>query len=107
MTRLVTMTERSTVDYPHVRFRRLLFRSWHRGTQENDLILGSFAENCLPGFDTTQLNQFEALLDCTDPELFDWIFGGSAPPPQHDHDVLRSLRDFCARPGRIPELNGS
>ena len=31
-------------DCSDLRRRRLLFRSWHRGTQETDLILGSFAE---------------------------------------------------------------
>jgi hypothetical protein len=30
-----------------VRCRRLLFRCWHRGTQESDFILGSFAEDSL------------------------------------------------------------
>jgi antitoxin CptB len=79
-----------------MRRKRLLFQCWHRGTQENDLILGSFAETSLARFDSTQLDQFEALLDCTDADLFDWIIGGSAPP-QHDHDVMRLLRKFCTR----------
>jgi succinate dehydrogenase flavin-adding protein (antitoxin of CptAB toxin-antitoxin module) len=35
-----------------VRLRRLMFRSWHRGTQESDLILGSFAEAYLPAFES-------------------------------------------------------
>jgi hypothetical protein len=25
------------------------------------------------------------------------IFGGSAPPPEHDHEVMRLLRDFRVR----------
>jgi antitoxin CptB len=84
-----------------VRRRRLLFRSWHRGTQESDLMLGAFAEIFIPDLDAAQLDRFEALLDCSDAELFDWIFGGSAPPEQYDHDVMRLLRDFCARPNQI------
>ena len=80
-----------------VRRRRLLFRSWNRGTQESDLILGSFAETFLTSFDSTQLDRFEALLDCSDSDLFDWMFGGGAPPPEHDHDVMRLLRDFRLR----------
>jgi len=83
-------------DRSELRRRRLLFRCWHRGTQESDLILGPFAQTCLAGFDGVQLDQLEALLDCTDPDVFDWIIAGIAPPPQHDHDVLRLLRDFCA-----------
>jgi fumarate hydratase class II len=31
---------------------RLLFRSWHRGTQESDLLLGSFADHCMAGLVT-------------------------------------------------------
>jgi succinate dehydrogenase flavin-adding protein (antitoxin of CptAB toxin-antitoxin module) len=59
------------------------------GTQESDLILGRFADLHLPEFDSAQLDRFEALLDCTDPDLFDWIIGGFAPPKEHDHDVMR------------------
>jgi antitoxin CptB len=107
MIRLMSTTDRLPGNHPDVRLRRLLFRSWHRGTQESDLILGSFAESRLSDFDTDQLDRFEALLDCTDPELFDWIVAGSTPPPQHDHDVLSSLRDFYARPSRSPMVNGN
>ena len=72
-----------------------MFRSWTRGTQESDLILGSFAEESLESLDDAQLERFEALLDCSDPDLFDWIFGVSASPPGHDNDVMRLLRAFC------------
>ena len=76
---------------------RLLFRSWHRGTQESDLLLGEFADGCLAGLDPGQLNRFEALLDCSDPDLFEWILGGGVPPAEHDHDVLHSLRAYWAQ----------
>ena len=105
MNQIATISHRSSGEHPDVRFRRLLFRSWHRGTQETDFILGLFAETRLPDFDPAQIDRFAALLDCTDPELFDWILGGIAPPPQHDNDVLRSLRDFCNRPIRTQAHN--
>jgi antitoxin CptB len=89
-----------------VRCRRLLFRCWHRGTQESDLILGPFAQQSLKSFDAAQLDRFEALLDCTDPDLFDWIFGGSAPPPEHDHDVMGLLRGFCVCRHRGSQQDG-
>ena len=106
MTDLLNPSEHSRDNHFDLRRRRLLFRCWHRGTQESDLILGSFAETCLAGFDSGQLDRFEALLDCTDPDLFDWILGGIAPPPEHDHDVMRLLRDFCARRHRGPNDSG-
>jgi len=74
--------------------KRLLFRSWHRGTQESDLLLGSFADNCLAVFDAGQLNRYEALLDCSDPDLFEWILDDRVPPAEHDHDVLHLLRAY-------------
>ena len=89
-------SDRLRQEHSDISRKRLLFRAWHRGTQENDLILGSFAETCLAGFDAAQIDQFDALLDCTDPELFDWIIGGMAPPPRHDNDVMRLLRAFQA-----------
>jgi succinate dehydrogenase flavin-adding protein (antitoxin of CptAB toxin-antitoxin module) len=78
----------------------VLFRCWHRGTQENDLILGAFAKTSLARLDSIQLDQFAALLDCPDTDLFDWNLGGSQPPLEHDNDVLRLLRGFSA-PGVI------
>jgi antitoxin CptB len=100
------LSRASQREHFDIRCRRLLFRSWHRGTQESDLILGSFAQEYLKSLDGVQLDRFEALLDCTDPDLFDWIFDGSTPPPEHDHDVMRLLRGFCAWRHHRPQQNG-
>ena len=89
-----------------IRRKRLLYRCWHRGTQESDFILGPFAEDSVRVLDGDQLGRFEALLDCTDPDLFDWIFGVSDPPPEHDHDVMALLRCFCAERRRTPRQIG-
>jgi antitoxin CptB len=81
-----------------IRRKRLLFRAWHRGTREADLILGSFAEKHLPGFDDSELGKFAALLEIPDAELFDWISGRALPPPEHDTDVTRQLLAFRYEP---------
>jgi hypothetical protein len=48
------------------RHKRLLFRSWHRGAQEIDLFLASFAERCVPASarrsDMTTTNAYVACL---------------------------------------------
>jgi len=100
MSNLHSPSERLQGDLADVRRKRLLFQCWHRGTQEGDLILGMFAETSLTSLHGAQIDQFEALLDCTDAELLDWVLGDRAPPPQHDHDVTRQLRDFWARRDR-------
>ena len=85
-------------DLPDIRRKRLLFRSWHRGTREADLILGSFADEHLAGFDEAQLDRYEALLDQPDPDIFDWLAGRCAPPPECAHDVTQMLLAFRYTP---------
>ena len=82
----------------NIRRKRLLFRSWHRGTREADLILGSFAEAHLAEFDERRLDEYESLLACPDAELFDWIAGRRAPPPEYDTEVTRLLLAFRYTP---------
>jgi antitoxin CptB len=82
-----------------IRRKRLLFRSWHRGTRESDLILGRFADAHIDGLNEAQLDRYEALLDCADADIFDWVSGRAAPPLEHDHDVTRLLISFS---GTVP-----
>lgn len=85
-------------DTPDIRRKRLLFRSWHRGTKEADLLLGSFAERHLADFTPAQLDRYEALLATEDADLWDWIAGREQPPPERDSDVLRLLLAFKYSP---------
>jgi antitoxin CptB len=77
---------------PHAeRRRRIAFRAGRRGTHENDLLLGRFAEAHLAAMDVAELDAFEAILDLPDVELFDWIAGRAAVPVEHDSVLLRRL----------------
>lgn len=76
------------------RRKRLRFRSWHRGTREMDLILGRFADAHLAGMTPAQLDRYAALLENSDPEIYDWVTGRAAPPSSLDSDVLQLLRQF-------------
>jgi antitoxin CptB len=83
--------------------RRLRFRSWHRGTREADLLLGSFADRHLAGFDEGQLRRFEALLEEADPDLYAWLSGREPLPAEHRSDVadlLLAHRVSNVEPGR-------
>ena len=80
--------------------KRLLFRSRHMGTVENDTVVGGFAEAYLPSLSDEQVTKFEKLLDVNDTDLFLWITGAQPVPPDHDHDVMRMMRDFLASRGR-------
>ena len=86
---------------PDIRRKRLRFRSWHRGTREADLLLGSFADANLSAFDGAMLDRYETLLECPDADLFDWITARAVPPPEYDTDVTRLLLAFRYRPGAM------
>ena len=43
--------------------KKILFRSWHRGTKEMDLILGTYADNNLINMSHDQLMHFQNFLN--------------------------------------------
>jgi antitoxin CptB len=77
-----------------LRRRKLLFRSWHRGMREMDLIMGRFADARVAGLDEGDLAEFERLIDVPDRDLLAWITGEEAVPPDFDSALLRDMRDF-------------
>jgi len=68
---------------------KLVFRAWHRGTREMDLLLGSFADAHVGTFTESQLDEFEHLLTCQDPDLYDWKCGRGAPEGEDDNAVMK------------------
>jgi antitoxin CptB len=76
------------------RQRRLLYRLWHRGTREMDLIMGRFADAALGGLTEAQITELERLADVPDPELYAWLTGSSPVPDVYDEVVFRRLREF-------------
>ena len=82
------------------RRRRLLFRSWHRGTREADLIMGRFADVHIEGFSDAELDQYEHLLDAIETDLLAWMTGVADVPAEHDTAMFRRVRDFHLKAGR-------
>jgi antitoxin CptB len=80
-----------------VRRRKILFRAWHRGTREMDLLMGRFADAALARMPEAELDEFERLIDVPDPELFRWIMGEADASPEHNTPVFRRLKAFHGR----------
>ena len=76
------------------RRRRLLYRLWHRGTREMDLIMGRFADAALGGLTEAEITALERLADVPDPELYAWLTGSNQVPDVYDEVVFRRLREF-------------
>ena len=77
-----------------VRRRKILFRAWHRGTREMDLVMGRFADAALASMCEAELDEFERLIEMPDPELFGWVMGETDAPPAYDTPVFRKLKAF-------------
>src|SRR5580692_6537233 len=83
-------------DARQARRKRLLFRAWHRGFREVDLIFGTFAVDALANMNDAELDAFEALLGVPDQEVYAWL-QGAAPAPTHDTPVFARMKALCAR----------
>jgi antitoxin CptB len=84
------------------RRRRLLFRSWHSGIREMDLIMGRFADARLAGLNAAELDDYERLLTLPTPQLLAWVMGEEAPTPDYDGPLFRQLQTFHLGPRTIP-----
>ena len=76
------------------RRRRLLFRAWHRGMREVDLITGRFADAHIAALTETEIDDFERLMDVPEPELLAWVMGQEQTPEAYDTALFRRMRDF-------------
>jgi antitoxin CptB len=90
----MTEPEHASLD---ARRRRLLFRATHRGTYENDILLGGFVQRHVAAFDESEIVALEELLELPDNDLADWLTGRSPIPPEADTPLLRRIRDAAGQ----------
>ena len=95
----MTGTTRSSAGLDERR-RRLLFRSWHRGIREIDLIMGRFADAHIGDLTNAELDQYEALLDVQEHELLGWVIGQIEVPAGQDTPLFRRMREFNLKNGQ-------
>jgi antitoxin CptB len=76
------------------RRKRLLFRCWHRGTREMDLILGRFADAEIAGLTDDELGQLEHLIEVPDPDLYAALTRGVPLAPQYASGLFDRIKSF-------------
>jgi antitoxin CptB len=59
-----------------------------------DLIMGRFADATIDALNEAEVDMFERLSEAPDPDLYAWISGERAVPPEYDHELMRRLRTF-------------
>ena len=74
------------------RRRRLVYRATHRGTYENDLLIGGFVRAGVVGFTDAEIGELEQLMELPDVDLADWLTGRRPIPLECDTPMLRAMR---------------
>ena len=73
---------------------RLIYRSWHRGTKELDLILGNFISENIDVMSDDEIREFEALLNSEDPDIYKWIVKFETPNDKYLNGIIIKIREY-------------
>jgi antitoxin CptB len=76
------------------RRKRTLFRAWHRGIREMDLIMGRFADAAIGAMSEGDLAEFERLIEVPDRDLYLWLTGEAETPSNYDTPLFGRLKSF-------------
>ena len=74
-----------------------MFRATHRGTHENDLLVGGFVKARIDTLTESELDALEEILELPDVALADWLTGRKPIPPEVDGPLLRAIRAAALR----------
>jgi antitoxin CptB len=78
------------------RRKRLLFRCWHRGTREMDLLLGRFADAEITDLNDDELGELELLIEVPDPDLYAALTGSVERVPECAGALFERIKSFRA-----------
>ncbi len=76
------------------RRRRILYRCWHRGIREMDLVLGQFAEEEISELDDAKLDELEGIMAEDDHDLLQWVTGKEPVPQRHQTELFRRIASY-------------
>jgi len=76
------------------RRKRLLFRCWHRGTREMDLILGQFADAEIGTLSEPELDELERLIEVNDHDLYAAVAGGDTLPAEFKGGLFERIKTY-------------
>ena len=80
------------------RRKRLLFRCWHRGTREMDMILGGFADAHIADLSDADIADLERLIELPDPDLYAALSGGAPLVPDHAKGIFLRIKQSTECP---------
>jgi antitoxin CptB len=76
------------------RRKRLLYRCWHRGTREMDIILGGFADAKIGELSDADVADLERLIELPDPDLYAAFSGGQPLAPDYADGIYVRIKTY-------------
>jgi antitoxin CptB len=76
------------------RRRRILYRCWHRGIREMDLVLGQFAEDHIATLSEDQLDELENIMAEEDQDLVQMVTGSLAVPEKFQTPLFEKITSY-------------
>jgi antitoxin CptB len=76
------------------RRKRLLFRCWHRGTREMDMILGGFADVHIAALSDAEMTDLESLMELPDPDLYAAFSGAQPLVSPYEDGIFIRIKQF-------------
>ena len=76
--------------------KRLIIRSWRRGTKELDLILGRFSNNNVSKLEIAELDLYEQLLSNDDHVIYGWLFE-KEESPKIFYNLIKQIQEGMYR----------
>ncbi|MEO4040527.1 succinate dehydrogenase assembly factor 2 [Hoeflea sp. CAU 1731] len=93
----MTGTTRSSSDLDKRR-RKILFRCWHRGIREMDIVMGQFADRNIDKLTDDELDTLERILEVDDRDLIRWVTGEVDTPADFDTALFRAICAYQRNP---------
>lgn len=78
------------------RRKRLLFRCWHRGTREMDLLLGRFADAHIADLSDPEVEELEQLIELPDHDLYAALSDKQPLAPEYVDGIFQRIKLFAA-----------
>ncbi|MHC5307300.1 FAD assembly factor SdhE [Bartonella sp. LJL80] len=79
------------------RRRKLVFRAWHRGIREMDLVLGQYVDAHVTTMDEETIDQLEFIMSFEDRDLLTWVTGEVAIPKDVDTPLFQDILNYRKR----------
>jgi len=89
------------------RRRRILYRCWHRGIREMDLVLGQFAEENISDLSDEQLDELEIIMDEEDQDLVQMVTGAQAIPEKFQTPLFAKIISYRPEFDPLATENGN